>query len=254
MNNELCFDTTSKKLALSLNMVILRFGIIASFGKYHTYFRKKYGKKRFSFYRLTVCEVSNFDILKWDEHVQQKLLARRNGDVVWAWVKKIRKCKTTDYVYDFSVPESENFFAGNGVYCHNTYGPNMQIDDGRVISNFVVQALRGQDLTIYGKGNQTRSFCYVDDLIRGLLKIMEANYSAPINLGNPCELKVVHLAKTVLKLTGSKSKIKYLPLPEDDPKKRCPDITKAKKILGFKPQISLEQGLNETINYFKKKL
>ncbi|MCK9573831.1 MAG: GDP-mannose 4,6-dehydratase, partial [Candidatus Omnitrophica bacterium] len=136
----------------------------------------------------------------------------------------------------------------------NTYGPNMQVEDGRVVSNFIVQALRGEDLTIYGRGSQTRSFCYVDDLVKGLLKMMEASYNLPINLGNPSEFKVTELAKMVLKLTGSKSKIKFFPLPEDDPKKRKPDITKAKKILNWQPQVKLSEGLKETIEYFKKKL
>jgi len=136
----------------------------------------------------------------------------------------------------------------------NTYGPNMQVEDGRVVSNFIVQALKGEDLTIYGRGRQTRSFCYVDDLVKGLLKMMEAGYNLPINLGNPSEFKVTELAKMVLKLTGSKSKIKFFPLPEDDPKKRKPDITKAKKILNWQPQVKLSEGLKETIEYFKKKL
>jgi nucleoside-diphosphate-sugar epimerase len=130
----------------------------------------------------------------------------------------------------------------------------MQIEDGRVISNFIVQALKGKDLTIYGKGAQTRSFCYIDDLVKGIFKIMEADYVLPINLGNPKEFKVIDLAKIILKLTGSKAKIKFFPLPEDDPKKRRPDITKAKKILKWQPKISLEGGLKKTIEYFKTKI
>ncbi|MDD4182965.1 MAG: SDR family oxidoreductase [Candidatus Omnitrophica bacterium] len=136
----------------------------------------------------------------------------------------------------------------------NTYGPNMQIEDGRVVSNFIVQALKGEDLTIYGRGNQTRSFCYISDLVAGLLKIMSIDYKLPLNLGNSCEFTVKELAKSVLKLTKSKSKIKFLPLPEDDPKKRKPDITKAKKMLNWQPKISLEEGLKKTIGYFREKL
>lgn len=136
----------------------------------------------------------------------------------------------------------------------NTYGPNMQMEDGRVVSNFIVQALKEKNLTIYGKGKQTRSFCYVTDLVDGLLKMMQVNYNMPINLGNPSEFTVSKLAKMVLKLTGSKSKINFLPLPEDDPKKRKPDITKAKKILAFQPQVNLEEGLKKTIEYFKGRL
>jgi dTDP-glucose 4,6-dehydratase len=133
----------------------------------------------------------------------------------------------------------------------NTYGPNMQKEDGRVVSNFIVQALTGNDITIYGKGNQTRSFCYIDDLLAGVFALMEAKYSLPINLGNPCEYTIRSLAKLILKITASSSKIKFKPLPEDDPKKRRPDIRKAKKILRWQPTISLEEGLKKTIRYFK---
>jgi nucleoside-diphosphate-sugar epimerase len=136
----------------------------------------------------------------------------------------------------------------------NTYGPNMQVDDGRVVSNFIVQALQNQALTIYGKGKQTRSFCYVDDLIAGIAKLMQAGYTLPINLGNPEEFTIKELAKLVVRLTKSRSLIRFLELPQDDPKRRCPDIRKAKKILGFKPRVSLTQGLQKTIAYFKKKL
>jgi len=254
VGNELCFDTSSKMLAFSLNMVLLRFGIVASLGKYYTYFKKKYGSRRFPFYRLTICNLSTFNILEWDKGVCQKLLAREEGDLVWAWVKEVKRCKGTTYVYDFSVPGSENFIAGNGVYCHNTYGPKMQIDDGRVVSNFIVQALKNDNLTVFGQGSQTRSFCYIDDLIKGILQIMNVDYKLPLNLGNPSEFKIIELAKAVLKLTNAKSKIEFLPLPEDDPQKRCPDISKVKKMLNWKPEISLEAGLEKTIDYFKKKL
>lgn len=136
----------------------------------------------------------------------------------------------------------------------NTYGPNMQVDDGRVVSNFIVQALRKKNLTVYGKGSQTRSFCYVDDLIVGISKMMKANYRLPINLGNPSEFTIIELAKLVIKMTGSASKIKYEALPQDDPAKRKPDISKAKRILKWQPKISLEEGLAKTINYFRGKI
>lgn len=132
----------------------------------------------------------------------------------------------------------------------NTYGPFMQADDGRVVSNFIVQAIKGEDLTIYGDGSQTRSFCYVDDLVKGIIKMTDTDYKQPLNLGNPREFKVIELAETILKMTGSKSKLKFLPLQEDDPKRRKPDITKAEKILGWQPVISLEEGLKGTIDYF----
>ena len=130
----------------------------------------------------------------------------------------------------------------------------MQVDDGRVVSNFIVQALRGEDITVYGNGKQSRSFCYVDDLVEGLLKMMEVDYKLPLNLGNPSEFKIAVFAKMVLKIIGSKSKIKFLPLPEDDPKQRCPDITKAKKILGWKPKTKVEEGVKKTIEYFSERL
>jgi len=136
----------------------------------------------------------------------------------------------------------------------NTYGPKMRLDDGRVISNFIRQALKGEDLTVYGEGKQTRSFCYIDDLIEGILKMMEADYKMPLNLGNPQEIKIIDLANLVLKLTNSKSKIKFLPLLENDPKRRCPDIKKAKSILNWQPKVFLEEGLKKTIEYFKKRI
>lgn len=138
----------------------------------------------------------------------------------------------------------------------NTYGPNMHPSDGRVVSNFIVQALTGEDLTIYGDGLQTRSFCYIDDLISGILGMMstEKGFIGPINLGNPFEFTIINLAETIIRLTGSKSKVKFEPLPQDDPKQRKPDITLANEKIGWKPKITLEEGLKETIAYFKKAL
>ena len=132
----------------------------------------------------------------------------------------------------------------------NTYGPYMQLDDGRVVSNFIVQALRGKDITIFGDGKQTRSFCYVDDLVRGLVSLMQSDYQQPVNLGNPGEFKIMELAEMVLKLTKSKAKLKFMPLPADDPKQRRPNITRAKAILGWEPAVNLEEGLKKTIPYF----
>ena len=135
----------------------------------------------------------------------------------------------------------------------NTYGPNMHPNDGRVVSNFIVQALKGEDLTIYGDGSQSRSFCYVDDLVDGIIKMMNAEkgFIGPVNLGNPIEFTIMELAEKVLALTGSKSKLTFKPLPEDDPKQRCPDISLAKSKLGWEPQVKLEEGLVKTIEYFK---
>lgn len=138
----------------------------------------------------------------------------------------------------------------------NTYGPKMHPNDGRVVSNFIVQALRGDNITIYGDGQQTRSFCYVDDLIEALVRMMNspAELVGPMNLGNPREFTVRELAEKVLHFTGSKSKLILMPLPQDDPKQRQPDITLAREKLGWEPTVSLEDGLKETIAYFKKTL
>jgi UDP-glucuronate decarboxylase len=135
----------------------------------------------------------------------------------------------------------------------NTYGPRMHPHDGRVVSNFIVQALRGEDITIYGDGQQTRSFCYVDDLIDVMVKMMnsELGFTGPVNIGNPGEFTMLQLAETVLRLSGSKSKVIHLPLPSDDPKQRQPNIDLAKSKLGWAPKVDLEDGLNETITYFK---
>jgi UDP-glucuronate decarboxylase len=137
----------------------------------------------------------------------------------------------------------------------NTYGPRMLPDDGRVVSNFIVQALQGKDLTIYGDGTQTRSFCYVDDLIEGFIRLMNhPSVTGPINIGNPGEFTMLELAELVLKKVGGPSKITFFPLPGDDPKQRQPDITLARKELGWEPKISLDQGLDSTIGYFRKLL
>ena len=136
----------------------------------------------------------------------------------------------------------------------NTYGPNMHPNDGRVVSNFIVQALKGEDITIYGDGNQTRSFCYVDDLVDGFIKMMETEkgFTGPVNLGNPGEFTMNELAQKILKMTQSKSKLKYFPLPQDDPRQRKPDIGLAQSKLNWNPHILLEEGLEKTINYFQK--
>ena len=138
----------------------------------------------------------------------------------------------------------------------NTYGPRMHPNDGRVVSNFVVQALRGEDITVYGSGEQTRSFCYVDDLIEAMLQMMQspANITGPVNIGNPVEVTMLELAERIITLTGSTSKLCFKPLPQDDPKQRCPDISFAKSALKWEPKVSLEDGLKETINYFRRTL
>lgn len=135
----------------------------------------------------------------------------------------------------------------------NTYGPRMHPNDGRVVSNFIVQAIKGEDITIYGTGQQTRSFCYVDDLIEGFIRMMgsERGFTGPVNMGNPCEFTMLELAEKIIKLVGSKSKLVFMPLPVDDPKQRQPDISLAKEKLVWQPTVALEDGLKETIKYFK---
>jgi len=137
----------------------------------------------------------------------------------------------------------------------NTYGPRMAPDDGRVVSNFIMQALKGEDLTVYGDGLQTRSFCYCDDLIAGMMKLMDQDeHTGPINIGNPVENTMLELAEAVIKVTGSRSKVVHMPLPKDDPKKRCPDITKARTLLGWEPKVRLAEGLKSTMEWYKLKL
>jgi dTDP-glucose 4,6-dehydratase len=136
----------------------------------------------------------------------------------------------------------------------NTYGPRMRLDDGRALPNFMVQALKGEEITVYGNGTQTRSFCYVDDLIEGIKKLLDSDEAEPVNLGNPEEITVNDFAREIIDLTGSKSRIIFCPLPQNDPKVRQPDITKAKTILGWEPKVSRREGLNRTLQYFRKKL
>ncbi len=138
----------------------------------------------------------------------------------------------------------------------NTYGPKMNSNDGRVVSNFIVQALKGEDITIFGDGSHTRSFQYIDDLIYGLIKLMDTpdSFTGPVNLGNPCEMTILSLAEMIITMTGSKSKINYLPLPDDDPRQRQPDISLAVKGLGWSPVVPIEEGLEKTIEYFRSVL
>jgi dTDP-glucose 4,6-dehydratase len=133
----------------------------------------------------------------------------------------------------------------------NTYGPRMQLNDGRVVPNFMKQALRGEDLTVYGDGRQTRSFCYVSDEIDGFIRLAKSGEPGPINIGNPREFTILECAQIVLAVTGSKSRIVYEPLPQDDPKQRCPDITKARHLLGWEPTVQLEEGLKLSLEYFR---
>jgi dTDP-glucose 4,6-dehydratase len=136
----------------------------------------------------------------------------------------------------------------------NTYGPRMRINDGRAVPAFMSQALRNEDVTVFGDGRQTRSFCYVSDLVAGILKLMEAPVNDPVNIGNPQELTIEQIARKIIEMTGSKSRVVYKPLPEDDPKVRQPDITRARTLLGWEPKVTLEEGLAKTVDYFRAKV
>jgi dTDP-glucose 4,6-dehydratase len=136
----------------------------------------------------------------------------------------------------------------------NTYGPRMRLDDGRALPNFMVQALKGEDVTVYGNGSQTRSFCYVDDLIEGIKRLLDSDVADPVNLGNPEEIAILDFAKEIINMTGGKSRIVFHPLPQNDPKVRQPDITRAKTMLGWEPKVNRQEGLKRTLRYFKEKL
>ena len=178
-------------------------------------------------------------------------------ETYWGNVNPIGKRSMYDESKRFSEALIMNYHRVYGldtkiVRIFNTYGPRMNMNDGRVVPQFINQALNNKPITVFGKGTQTRSLCYVSDLITGIYKLLMSKEPTPVNIGNPHELTVKDIAKTIIKLTNSKSKIIYKPLPEDDPKKRRPDISKAKKILKWEPKVDLNQGLLKTIDYFKR--
>jgi hypothetical protein len=241
------FSTVSAELKDDLVVAFARFGLVASVGRYESTFRRRTGERRYPFWRLTLCNVSPWSPLDWDQGVEQRLNARRSGDLVWAQITDIVEIEPTSLVYDFSVPGLENFWAGAGVLAHNTFGPKMRPNDGRAIPTFVRQALADQPLTVYGDGSQTRSFCYVDDLIRGIVLLAESREHLPVNVGNPDERTLLELAETVKRITGTSGEIVFEALPVDDPQQRRPDITRAKQVLGWQPEISLEDGLSRLL-------
>ena len=245
------FSTTSEGLKDDLVVALGRFGLVPSVGRCQTTLRQRTGDREYPSWRVTVADVRPWSPLEWDRGVAQRLHAERWGDLVWAAVREVREVEPTPLVYDFCVPGRENFWAG-GVACHNTYGPRMRPDDGRVVSTFVVQALAGKPLTVYGDGLQTRSFCYVDDEVRGLLALLDSDYVGPVNIGNPHEFTVLELAEKVLAVTGSSSELQFDPKPVDDPTQRKPDITLARTLLGWEPQVTLEEGLAKTAAWFAR--
>ncbi|MGI8607165.1 MAG: NAD-dependent epimerase/dehydratase family protein [Gaiellaceae bacterium] len=242
------FVTVHDELKDDLLVAFARFGLVASVGRYSTTFRAKTGERRYPFWLLTLACVSPWSPLEWDRGVQQRLNARCTGDLVWAKVTGIREIEPTPLVYDFSVPGVENFWAGTGVMAKNTYGPRMRPNDGRAIPTFLRQALEGKPVTVFGDGSQTRSFCYVDDLIRGLYTLATSGEHLPVNIGNPIEKTLLELAEAVIQVTGSTSEIVFEALPVDDPQVRQPDITRAQQLLGWEPTVELEEGLERTLD------
>ena len=248
------FSTVHAELKDDLIVAFARFGLLPSVGRHESTLRRRTGERRNPFWRLTLCDVRPWSPLDWDRGVAQRLNARRTGDLVWAQVHSIEEVAATPLVYDFSVPDLENFWAGTGVMAHNTYGPSMRIDDGRAFCTFAVQALRGEPLTVHGDGSQTRSLCYVDDLIEGIWRLLGSELVGPVNLGNPEEVTILELARTVARAAGVEPTIELRPRPVDDPEVRRPDITRAVTKLGWKPQVSLEEGVQRTLPWFRRAL
>ena len=241
------FSTTSARLKDDLIVAIGRFGLVPSVGRYESTLRQKTGDRRYPFWRLTLANVSPWSPLEWAGGVTQKLNAARYGDLVWSQVKEIREVPASPLVYDFCVPGRENFLAGGAVMAHNTFGPRMRLDDGRAVPTFIRQSLQGEELTVHGDGSQTRSLCYVDDLVEGILRLLVSDYTDPCNIGNPHELTMRELAETIQDVVGEHPGITYTPRPTDDPEVRQPDTTVAERELGWKPKVDLREGLERTV-------
>ncbi len=248
------FSTTSSDLKDDLVVAFGRFGLLPSVGRYSSTSRRRTGDRRHPFWRLTLANLDPWNPLDWDRGVQQRIGARRSGDLVWAAVTRIEEIPATPLVYDFSVPGHENFWAGSGIMAKNTFGPYMRVDDGRAFCTFAVQALRGDPLTVHGDGSQTRSLCYVDDLVEGLWRLLWSETPGPINIGNPEEITVLELAKQIARAAGREPEIIFERRPVDDPEMRRPDITAARQRLGWKPQVSLADGIRRTLPWFQRAL
>jgi dTDP-glucose 4,6-dehydratase len=180
-------------------------------------------------------------------------------ETYWGNVNPIGPRGVYDEAKRFAEAITMAYHRTHGVNTHivrifNTYGPRMRINDGRAIPNFLSQALTGKDITVFGDGQQTRSFCYVSDLVAGIFRLLKSGHHDPVNIGNPIEMSLLEMAEKILQVTGSKSKIVFKPLPEDDPKVRQPDITLAQKLLGWEPKVKLEEGLRDTLDYFRKNI
>ncbi len=242
-HSKLILKSSSQTIIEKLVLILAKFRIIGSVCEVET--------NGVTSYQLTVEGLENHSILDF-ANAKQILSAKTTGNLAWGMVKQIEEFEINDDVYDFSVPEYENFIGGTyGLCCHNTYGPRMLENDGRVVSNFVAQVLRNEPITVYGDGSQTRSFCYVSDLVDGLIRLMNGDYIGPVNLGNPGEYTILELAQIIQEMINPKAEIGFKPLPQDDPRKRQPDITKARTILGWEPRVPLQEGLELLIKDFR---
>ena len=185
-------------------------------------------------------------------------LEHPQSETYWGHVNPVGPRSVYDEAKRYAEALTMAYHRTRGVNTHlvrifNTYGPRLHPDDGRVISNFIMQALRGEPLTIYGDGSQTRSFCFVDDLIEGIVRLSRSDEHLPVNIGNPAEFTILECAQTVLEVTGSKSELRFEALPVDDPTRRCPDIAKARALLGWEPRTSLQEGLKRSLDFFRDK-
>ncbi len=256
----LTFTSHSHKVGEKLVLILAKFGLIGEVSENQAEEQIAIEAKERKYSQLYSVTVENVTAAMplMPIHLintSQKLPVRTTGDLAWAKVTQIEEFTIDDYVYDFSVPGNENFIGGTySLACHNTYGPRMLENDGRVVSNFISQALRGNPLTVYGDGSQTRSFCYVSDLVEGLIRLMNGEHIGPINLGNPGEHTILQLAQTIQAMVNPHAELVFKPLPQDDPRQRQPDITKAKTWLGWEPTIALSAGLKLTIEDFRSRL
>ena len=241
------FSTIHGELKDDLIVAFARFGLVPSVGRHETTFKPKTGDRRYPCWALSLSHVSPWSPLEWDAGVTQRLNTRTTGDLVWAAIRSIEEVPATELVYDFSVPGLENFWAGTGIWCNNTFGPRMRPRDGRAIPTFMRQALQDRPITVFGDGSQTRSFCYVDDLVRGIIALAASGHHEPVNIGNPNEFTLLELAREVIEVTGSNSEIIHEALPTDDPQVRRPDISLATRILDWRPTIELREGLQLTL-------
>ncbi len=245
------FSTTSTSLKDDLLVGLARFGLVPAVDRQSTLGERSNDGGHWS-WRLSVDNLSPWSPLDWHRGVVQHLDCDVAGDLVWAPVTGIEEIPATSLAYDFCVPGYENFWAGTGVMAHNTYGPRMRARDGRAVPAFFTAALENRPLPVHGDGSQTRSLCYVDDLIEGILHLLLTDYPEPVNLGNPEEVTVLRLAELVQEAVGSYPGVEYLPRPVDDPTVRRPDTSLALDVLGWKPQLNLRQGLEKTVPWFRQ--